>query len=119
MRSFAIAAAVLSLASTTICTATGNLTKPLSSRIALPPNFKPAQTFKNVNLVHIINLEKSYPKETINVLIENIGSAPEDEYYIPFTSSQMETIGGLEVKDKKNIDAPAFVVEATEIDPER
>jgi len=64
-------------------------------------------------------LEKSYPKESINVAIENIASTPQDEYFIPFTSRQMETIGGLEVKDKKDPDSPLFDVEAVEFDPER
>lgn len=119
MKAFAIAAAVLSAASTALCAEAGSLTKPLNSRIILPSNFKPAQSFKNVNLVHNINLEKSYPKETVNVVIENIASTPQDEYFIPFTSRQMETIGGLEVKDKKNLDSPLFKVEAVEFVTER
>jgi len=119
MRPFAIASAVLSFASTALCVEKGNLTKPLTSRIILPSNFKPAQSFKNVNLVHIINLEKSYPKESINVVIENIASTPQDEYFIPFTSKQMETIGGLEVKDRKDAESPLFEVDAVEFDPER
>jgi oligosaccharyltransferase complex subunit alpha (ribophorin I) len=119
MRLLAIGAAVLSLASTALCTEKGNLTKPLTSRLILPSTFKPPQNFKNVNLVHIINLEKSYPKEQINVVIENIASTPQDEYFIPFTSQQMATIGGLEVKDKKNLDGGLFEVGAVEFDPER
>lgn len=95
------------------------MTKPLTSRDILPSTFKPAQNFRNTNLVHIISLEKSYPKETINVLIENIASSPQNEYYIPFTSRQMETIGGLEVKDRKDPDAVVFEVEAVEFDPDR
>jgi oligosaccharyltransferase complex subunit alpha (ribophorin I) len=119
MRLLAIGAAVLSFASTALCTEKGNLTKPLASRLILPSTFKPPQNFKNVNLVHIINLEKSYPKEQINVVIENIASTPQDEYFIPFTSQQMATIGGLEVKDKKNLDGGLFEVGAVEFDPER
>lgn len=69
--------------------------------------------------MHNINLEKSYPKESINVVIENIASTAQDEYFIPFTSQQMATIGGLEVKDRKNPDSPLFAVEAVEFDPER
>jgi oligosaccharyltransferase complex subunit alpha (ribophorin I) len=119
MRTFAIATAVLSFASTALCTNKGNLTKPLTSRLILPSNFKPPQTFKNVNLVHIINLEKSYPKESINVLIENTASSPQDEYFIPFTSQQMETIAALEVKDRKDPDSGLFDVEPVEFDTER
>ncbi|PMD60707.1 oligosaccharyltransferase alpha subunit [Hyaloscypha bicolor E] len=118
MRLLAIGAAVLSFASTTLCAEKGNLTKPLASRLILPSTFKPPQNFKNVNLVHIINLEKSYPKEQINVVIENIAGTPQDEYFIPFTSQQMATIGGLEVKDKKNLDRGLFEVRAVEFDPE-
>lgn len=95
------------------------MTKPLTSTQILPSNFKPAQNFENVNLVHLINLEKSYAKETINVVIKNIASSPQDEYYLPFTSQQMSTIGGLEVKDKKAIDGPLLEVSAVEFDTER
>jgi oligosaccharyltransferase complex subunit alpha (ribophorin I) len=119
MRLLAIGAAVLSFASAALCTEKANLTKPLTSRLILPSTFKPPQNFKNVNLVHIINLEKGYPKESINVVIENIASGPQDEYFIPFTSQKMKTIGGLEVKDKKNVDGGIFKAEAVEFDPER
>ena len=119
MRPFAIATAVISFATVALSAEAGNLTKPLTSRIILPTNFKPPQTFKNINLVHTINLEKSYPKESINVVIENIATTAQDEYYIPFTSQQMETIGGLEVRDKKDLDSGLFEVKAVEFDPER
>lgn len=52
-------------------------------------------------------------------MIENIASTPQDEYFIPFTSKQMETIGGLEVKDRKDAESPLFEVDAVEFDPER
>ena len=119
MRPFEIAATVVSFATAALCSNAGNLTKPLTSRIILPTNFKPPQTFRNINLVHTINLEKSYPKESINVVIENIATTAQDEYFIPFTSRQMETIGGLEVKDKKDIESGLFEVKAVEFDPER
>ena len=115
----AFATAVLSFASTALYTEKGNLTKPLASRLILPSTFKPPQNFKNVNLVHTINLEKSYPKESINVVIENIASSAQDEYFIPFTSQQMETIGGLEVKDRKDPESGLFEVEAVDFDTER
>jgi oligosaccharyltransferase complex subunit alpha (ribophorin I) len=119
MRLTAIAAAVLSFTSAVVSAEKGNLTKPLTSRIILPSTFKPPQVFKNINLVHLINLEKSYPKEQINVVIENIAKEPQDEYFIPFTSQQMETIGGLEVRDKKNVDGGLFEVDAVEFDTGR
>lgn len=89
------------------------------SKISLPSTFKPPQVFKNANLVHIISLDKTYAKETINTKIENIAKEPQDEYFIPFTPDQMSRVGGFEVKDKKNADAGPFQVEAVEFDPER
>ena len=53
------------------------------------------------------------------MVIENIANTPQDEYFIPFTSRQMETIGGLEVKDRKDPDGVLFEVEAVEFDTER
>ncbi|KAA8574652.1 hypothetical protein MFRU_030g00430 [Monilinia fructicola] len=110
MKSFAIATAVLSLVSTAFGADKSNSTKPPASKNILPSDFKPPQVFKNVNLVHTINLEKSYPRESINVVIENIASEPQDEYYLPFTSKQMETIGALEAKDKKDLGSGLFEV---------
>ncbi|RFU31330.1 hypothetical protein B7463_g5022, partial [Scytalidium lignicola] len=120
MKSIAFATAVLlSCVSTAVCgTDKSNVTKPAGSKQILPANFKPPQVFKNANLVHIINLEKSYPKESINVVIENIASTPQNEYFLPFTSSQMEKIGVLEVKDRKDPNSPLFEVEPMEIDSE-
>lgn len=90
-----------------------------ASQAKLPATFKPAQVFKNANLVHVISLERNYVKESINVLIENIDSKPQDEYYLPFTADQMSRLGGLEVKDRKDANAGPFGVEAVEFDPER
>lgn len=117
MKPLAFVTAVLSFTTTAVCAE--NLTKPLTSGNVLPSNFKPAANFRNVNLVHVINLEKSYPKESVNVVIENIASTDQDEYYIPFTAAQMEKIGELEVKDRKVPELGFFYVEAVEIDAER
>jgi oligosaccharyltransferase complex subunit alpha (ribophorin I) len=118
MKALSLATAVLSFAAAVV-NGESNLTKPLSSTKILPASFKPPQVFKNANLVHLVNLEKGYPRESVNVVIENIGSGPEDEYYIPFTPAQMEKIGTLEVKDKKAPESPLFTVEAVKIDPSR
>jgi oligosaccharyltransferase complex subunit alpha (ribophorin I) len=91
----------------------------MTSQNVLPSTFKPPQVFKNTNLVHIINLEKGYPKETINLVIENIASTPQDEYFIPFTAEQMEQVAILEVKDKKNPESGTFKVESVAIEAER
>ncbi|KAI0194588.1 oligosaccharyltransferase alpha subunit [Astrocystis sublimbata] len=114
MKFTGIAAACLSLLSAACAdtTAAGSA----SSKVVLPSTFKPPQVFKNANLVHIISLEKNYAKESINVLIENDSQDPQDEYYLPFTSGQMERIGGFEVKDRKNSDVVGFIVDAVEFD---
>lgn len=119
LRPLAVVAAVLSWAAPALCEDKGNLTTPLSSRQILPATFKPPQTFKNANLVHIINLERSYARESINTVIENISKEPQSEYYLPFTSRQMETLGGFEAKDRKNPEGGLFKTARVEYDPER
>ncbi|SPO00799.1 probable oligosaccharyltransferase alpha subunit [Cephalotrichum gorgonifer] len=101
------------LSSLAIATATPSSAPNSVSR---PPTFAPPATFKNANLVHIITLEKNYAKENINVLIENISSAPQDEYYLPFTADQMSRVGGVEVKDRKDASLGPFEVSAVEYD---
>lgn len=73
--------------------------------------FRPPQHWQNNNLVRSINLEKSYPREYINVVIENISPSPQDEYYIPFEGDRVGKVGSLEVKDKKAAGSKPFVVE--------
>jgi oligosaccharyltransferase complex subunit alpha (ribophorin I) len=119
MKPLAIATAVLSFAATALCADKSNLTKPLTSKNVLPSTFKPPQVFKNINLVHVINLEKNYPKESINVVIENPTLTPQDEYFISFTAEQMEKIGGLEVRDRKAPELGTFAVEPVKIDGNR
>ena len=96
-----------------------NISKPLSSKQILPSNFQPPQVFENVNLVRNVNLEKGYPRETINVVARNIDSKPQSEYYIPFEADLISRIGGLEVRDKKDASKPTFKVEVSEYDTER
>lgn len=103
--------------------ADSNLTH--ESRQILDQTFKPPQHFRNVNLVRNINLEKSYARETINVVIENISEEPQSEYYLPFEQGVIGRVGGVEVRDKKEKDAKdskdaersVFGVEIAEIDP--
>ena len=90
-----------------------------SSRQILPKTFKPPQVFKNTNLVRNTNLEKGYIKESINVVIENVDSSPQSEYYIPFDADTIGKVGGIEVRDKKDATKPAFKVELTEWEIER
>lgn len=103
----------------TACAAGTNSTAPLSSHIILPAQFKPPQVFENVNLLRTINLEKGYIKETINVVIENVDTKPQDEYYIPFKAELFSKVGGLEVRDKKAPERPKFRTEVVEYDPYR
>ncbi|KAF2147550.1 uncharacterized protein K452DRAFT_241098 [Aplosporella prunicola CBS 121167] len=95
-----------------------NSSDALSSKQILPSNFKPPQVFRNNNLVRNVNLEKSYPRETINVIIENVDKAPQSEYYLPFESGLISRIGGLEVRDKKDAQKAPFKVEVVEYDTE-
>lgn len=96
-----------------------NLSQPLLSRQVLPNTFKPPQVFKNTNLVRTTNLDKAYARETINVVIENIDAKPQSEYYLPFESSLLSRVGGLEVKDKKDAGGAPLKVEVVGFDVER
>lgn len=116
MKPFAITAALFGFVSAAIASATA---ESQTSKVILPRDFKPPQVFKNANLVHIVSLEKNYVKEQINVLIENVASEPQDQYYIPFTADQVSRIGGFEVKDRKNADAGLFAADVVEYDPLR
>ncbi|KAK5624720.1 hypothetical protein RRF57_000436 [Xylaria bambusicola] len=113
MKFTAAVAACLSLLSTAYADSRVDTS---SSKVVLPSTFKPPQNFRNANLVHIISLEKNYVKESINVLIENISEEPQDEYFLPFTSEQMEKVGGFEVKDRKNSEVVGFDIDAVEYD---
>ncbi|KAI9812039.1 MAG: dolichyl-diphosphooligosaccharide--protein glycosyltransferase subunit 1 [Pycnora praestabilis] len=116
MKSLTSGAILLSLLSTGLCASDSNLTTPLSSRQILPSNFKPPQVFQNVNLLRNINLEKNYVREVVNVVIENIDSKPQDEYYVPFEAELVERIGSFEVRDKKEPERSVFSSETVEYD---
>lgn len=119
MRSLTLAAAFLSLLSSTLCASEANLTEPLTSRQILPSNFKPPQVFQNVNLLRNINVEKGYVRETVNVVIENVDSKPQDEYYLPFEAELVEKVGGMQVRDKKNPEKGLLHAEVVEYDTYR
>ncbi|KAJ5598102.1 hypothetical protein N7537_008186 [Penicillium hordei] len=104
-------ATVLGLLAPSLCAAT-NLTTP--SRLDLPSGFKPPQVFKNTNLVRNTNLEKSYVRETVNVVVENVDKKPQNDYYIPFSAEVFDRIGGFEVRDKKAPEKGRFNVDYTE-----
>ncbi|KAK5169095.1 dolichyl-diphosphooligosaccharide--protein glycosyltransferase subunit 1 [Saxophila tyrrhenica] len=97
-----------------LATADSNLTH--ESRNILPSNFKPQQHFRNVNLVRNINLEKNYVRETVNVVIENVDKAAQQEYFLPFEPGSIANVGGLEVRDKKEPEKGGFVAEIAATD---
>ncbi|KAF1848273.1 oligosaccharyltransferase alpha subunit [Cucurbitaria berberidis CBS 394.84] len=115
MRSISLFASCIAALSSFAC-AELNLSEPLRSKQVLPSTFTPPQVFKNANLVRTTNLDKAYPRETIHVIIENIDSKPQSEYYLPFEASLISKIGGLEVRDKKAAEQGTFKVEVVGID---
>ncbi|KAK4240783.1 Dolichyl-diphosphooligosaccharide--protein glycosyltransferase subunit 1 [Achaetomium macrosporum] len=115
MKTTAVFSAFLSLLS---LASAASSKKSSSTSTTLPVTFRPPQVFRNANLVHIISVEKNYAKENINVLVENIDKAAQDEYFVPFTADQMSRLGGVEVKDRKDASAGPFVAEAVEFDQE-
>ena len=98
---------------------TADVNRTHESRNILPSTFKPPQHFRNVNLVRNINLEKSYARETLNVVIENVDKEAQSEYYLPFEQGTMGRVGGVEVRDKKDPEKEGFLAELVEIDPYR
>ena len=91
----------------------------LSSHQILPSTFKPPPVFKNVHLMRHTNLEKGYVRDTINVVIQNLAKEQQHQYYLPFDANTISKVGGLEVRDKKDPDQPAFLTELVEYDPYR
>lgn len=117
MKTTAVLSALLSVLS--LASAASSDKKSSSTSTTLPATFRPPQVFKNANLVHVVSVEKNYVKENINVVIENIDTAAQDEYFVPFTADQLSRLGGVEVKDRKDAAAGPFVAEAAQFDQER
>ncbi|KAF2007676.1 Ribophorin I [Amniculicola lignicola CBS 123094] len=117
MRSFPLLSSCVAALSS-FASAELNHSQPLLSKQVLSGTFTPPQVFKNANLVRTTNLDKSYPRETINVIIENVDSKPQSEYYLPFESSLISNVGGFEAKDKKAPELGNFKVEVVEFDTE-
>lgn len=106
---FGILGAALSLLLSTSL-AESNLTTPQSTQQILQGDFKPPQVWENSNLVRNTNLEKSYVRETINLVIKNTDNSAQSEYYLPVDYDVVGNIGGLEVRDKKDEAKPPFEV---------
>jgi oligosaccharyltransferase complex subunit alpha (ribophorin I) len=90
-----------------------NSTSWAASRTILSNDFVPPLTFKNINLLRTINLEKGYPREQINVVIENIDEKPQDKYLLPFMREDIDRVGGLEVWDKNDKSKKRFRIKPT------
>lgn len=108
MKSLSVIAALLGLLAAGPCSA--------FSTVALPADFKPPPVFKNNMLVHVISVEKSYAKEQINVMLENISDKPQSEYFLPFTAEQIARVGAVEAKDRKDDTVGPFGVDLVEYD---
>ena len=117
MRPVQWALPILSLASLSL--AKSKSTDPLESNQILPSTFKPPQVFQNADLVRTINLEKGYPRETVNVIVENIDKSPQSEYYLPFDGKTIGKIGSFEVKDKNDASKKPLTAKVVEIDSKR
>lgn len=114
MKAFSYTAALLGLLVPALSVAAQE-----QKKIKLPINFQPPQVFKNANLVHVISLEKNYVKEQINVLVENVSKQPQSEYFVVFPAEKIESIGGFEVKDRKDSNLGPFVSAPVDFDPRK
>jgi oligosaccharyltransferase complex subunit alpha (ribophorin I) len=77
----------------------------------LKDSFTVPQAFENTNLVRNVNLERSYPRETANIVVKNIGAGPASEYYYRFPSDLISHVSGFEVKDRNDPKSRPFRVE--------
>ncbi|KAF2402286.1 oligosaccharyltransferase alpha subunit [Trichodelitschia bisporula] len=87
-----------------------NATRDQSRQILLS-EFKPPQVFENTNLVRNVNLEKGYPRETINVVVKNVDKEPQTYYYLAFDATVVDRVGGLEVRNKKSEIAEPYQID--------
>ncbi|KAK2750639.1 dolichyl-diphosphooligosaccharide--protein glycosyltransferase subunit 1 [Myotisia sp. PD_48] len=108
--------AVCLLLSSTIAEAL-NTTSTDAKVQLLPNNFTPPQYFKNNNLVRIINLEKNYVRESINIALENISKSPQSKYYVSFPTQLIGKVGGLEAWQKDATIRHKFEVTPTQLLP--
>lgn len=109
------AVALLSI-SAYVVSASASLATSNTTVTVLSDTFTPPQVFVNENLVRNINLEKSYARETTNLVIKNIGQEDQSKYYYLFPSKDVAQVGGFEVKDKKNAASGAFRVELAQFE---
>lgn len=115
MRLFAAAALLL----TSVVHASNQNTTDIPSGRVLPSGFVPPRVFKNSNLLRNINLEKGYARETISIVVENVDSQPQSQYYLPFSPDIFSNVGGLEVWEKDAAKKQKFAVERTQSRPDQ
>ncbi|ETN39104.1 uncharacterized protein HMPREF1541_05326 [Cyphellophora europaea CBS 101466] len=108
MRLGVLGAAISLLLGTSL--AESNLTTPQSTRQILQGDFKPPQVWENANLVRNTNLEKSYVRETVNLVIKNTDKSPQSEYYFPFDYDVIGNVGGFEVRNRNDDTKTKFKV---------
>ena len=116
VRSIAIAALSLSTGVSAVNNAS---TGDKQSTSILRSTSKPPQVFKNTNLVRNVNVDKSYVRDTINVVVENTDKSPQSEYFVPFQAEIIPYVGGFEVKDRNDASRPVFESEHVELDAYR
>ncbi|KAF2862961.1 Ribophorin I [Piedraia hortae CBS 480.64] len=75
------------------------------------PVSAPLQHWRNVNLVRNVNLDKSYARETVNVIAENVDSTSHWDYYLRFEPGTLDRVGGFTAKDKKDTGRGTFFAE--------
>lgn len=100
-----LAGCVFGLLAAGLATAGPNTTSPAAQRNL----FTPPQVFQHTNLVRNVDLSKSYARDTVNIIVENIDSKPQQTYYFP--ASTEGRLGGLEARDKKKADEAPLKVE--------
>ncbi|KAF2834856.1 Ribophorin I [Patellaria atrata CBS 101060] len=118
MRSPTLVLSCLAALTSTVCAAERNSTMPFPAKHFVDVQFTPPEVFEHKNLVRNINLDKEYPREIINAIVENVSQEPQDEYWIPFRANIIDNVGGLEVKDKKDPSKGAFPYEYFGLAPE-
>jgi ribophorin I len=91
---------LLQLSTSLVTAASANATV-----LTLSNSFTPPNVFENTNLVRNVNLDRSYPRETTNIVVKNLDKQPQSTYYFQFPTELVPNVAGLTVKNKNNADA--------------
>ncbi|KAK9475673.1 Ribophorin I [Lipomyces japonicus] len=103
--------AAVKLLSVILAVFTALLSPSLASAPLSNSQFVPAQSFKVNNLLRNIDLTKSYLRETLSFVIENIGTASEEEFFLTFPFEVKDGdlsshISFLDIKEKGDSTSP-------------